>query len=1014
MRKYYSLIVAVLLSALIPLNAQKLDLQAFIDGLRSSSLSRADDVVEIDLANFNCDLTQTLKIKGQSLRFINGTLKFRDDINGNVLVSISENAYVEIAESAIFTDSPECMSYTKIVELEESRLNIIGGKIIAEHNGYGIYVKGSSSVINVVNGIVKGHIINDDPYSITLNGGIVDNVELWDKTSSIYIGGNLNLKFVSMTDKDFNIKLQCISPIENDITYSKGSNWTDFNLDNVIAVGHNYNLTKEDLNHIFLDPEKYDIEKWELYLEDNCVKVREKSEEPSLKTADDLQAIIDKIASDGNTYLQTIVIPEDGIVLEHHINVPSGCRIILTGGTIKVGEDFDKNTGSDMVFGIQNGASLELENITYDGNNQFHHYSSFFNSGSLTFGENVSVKNLYAEEQSYGAFIMGSGSNCLRVNSGEFVLKIPFVNNPEPGEVQIAGGTIKILSNDNYNPVITGKVFFEMSGGKILHEADKMAVLITEGYFSIRDGYIHAVGDAVSAPSTSYMGGEINAKATNLTKGSITGSPSLAVEMIYASGSSTVAGDVRLPKLQLQSDTKITITSALQYDWALSADWMKFELETPFLLSNNYTITKEDFAKITFLEMPLDREAYYDEVHHTVQLREKDNLSNSDDLQKFIDGLAGGDKGTPENPVEIVPSEDGLDIDKDVDLGNDLQAFIDGLGKNGKENKVIRLCGGNLTIGRGSCITFKNLQVDGCNGSNHIYVHGTLIIDIDIYIRNFQKAFVHVMPGGKVIWRGGDASGASDIIRNEGGTIEVEGGKIVSLGTPIINLSGTINVYYGTTIIGAITSIINGGVGSTEGTILINGATVMGGIINYGSLSMTSGSINGGDDSVGIENYGYLWIEGGYISGVGGSRSIWTQTDIYLCGCTDLSDIYIARGVKVYITEEMSVIFRIHFIDSYGFETGESIIEGAAGYTLTEMDCEYFVIPLPDNYIWSYDKTLLAVVITDISGINTIISDDSEVWDVYSLDGIKVGRSDNLNSLSSGIYIINGNKIYLK
>lgn len=1002
-------------------NAQKADLQEFVDGLGLRSVSRADDVTEIDLANYSFPGSKALEIHGGiKVKFINGTLQPNSTYDGTIL-KISDNSYVELAETAAIKSGPSSYSYTGLVKLSGGTFRLTGGDMLPYKSNYAyqemIDTDGNSSnILEVESGEIYGTVnISSAKDQVNISGGSIYMFHAWDGVYSFSGDADIHA-FASMNDK-FNITPAYTSPLKHKISFQTR---TEINKQNEIAFGKSgvYELTQSDVEKMSFIPDKNysQPENWELYLEDNCVKVREKIEGLELKTADDLQALIDKIAKEGNTdfvNIGIIDIPEEGIIIDKPIDVKEGTFVKLTGGPIKVADDFDKNTGADFVFTVSGMGMLKFEDITYDGNSQFHHYSSFLiNGGNLTFGENVIIKNLYAEEQNSGSFIEANGHQVF-VYSGEFNLKIPFLNCNKTTEVMIVGGTIRTLENKYDYPAIKGEGVISMLGGTV-EGLGVNKYVIEARTFGIDDGYIGSRDGAIHAKYTYYKGGQIEAMYTDLVSGSITGSPSLAVETIYVSGSSSVAGDVKLPKLRLQSDTKITITSALQYDWTFSADWSKFELEKSFLLSNNYTITKEDFAKMTFLEMPSDREAYYDEVLHTVQLREKKDLSNSDDLQSFIDGLAGGDKGTSENPVEIVPSEDGLDIDKDVDFGNDLQAFIDGLGKNGKENKVIRLCGGNVTIGRGSCLTFRNLQVDGCEGNNHIYVHGTLIIDVNIYIRNFREAFVHVMPGGKIIWRGGDASGVSDIIRNEGGTVEIEGGKIVSLVTPVINISGTINIYYGTTISGTTTSIINGLEGSTDGIIVVDGGIVNGGIINYGSLTVVSGSIDGGNDSVGIENYGYLWIDGGYISGVGGSRSIWTKTDIYLCGCTDLTDIFIAKGVKIYITAEMSVIFRVHFIEETGFEVGKAIIEGADGYVLTDSDCEYFVIPLPDNYRWSYDKNLRAVIISDISGIDNVVSDDSNVWDVYSLKGIKVGKSDNLNLIPSGIYIINGKKIYLK
>ena len=67
---------------------------------------------------------------------------------------------------------------------------------------------------------------------------------------------------------------------------------------------------------------------------------------------------------------------------------------------------------------------------------------------------------------------------------------------------------------------------------------------------------------------------------------------------------------------------------------------------------------------------------------YLTHIKDKDkakSIANSDDLQAFIDGLSGnGDKGTAEEPKVIPVSDEGLTIDKEVNIEDDLQLLIDG------------------------------------------------------------------------------------------------------------------------------------------------------------------------------------------------------------------------------------------------------------------------------------------------------------------------------------------------
>ena len=83
------------------------------------------------------------------------------------------------------------------------------------------------------------------------------------------------------------------------------------------------------------------------------------------------------------------------------------------------------------------------------------------------------------------------------------------------------------------------------------------------------------------------------------------------------------------------------------------------------------------------------------------------SIANSDDLQDFIDGLLNsGEKGTAESPKEIPVAKDGLTIDKDVDIEDDLQLLIDGE-KSESGNVNMSFTGGTIKLfGTGGCWGF--------------------------------------------------------------------------------------------------------------------------------------------------------------------------------------------------------------------------------------------------------------------------------------------------------------------
>ena len=81
-------------------------------------------------------------------------------------------------------------------------------------------------------------------------------------------------------------------------------------------------------------------------------------------------------------------------------------------------------------------------------------------------------------------------------------------------------------------------------------------------------------------------------------------------------------------------------------------------------------------------------------------------VDDSDDLQDFINGL-GDNKGTEEDPVQVPVGNNGLTVDKDVDI-DDLQLFIDG-SVAGSQYLSIHYANGTLTIHTGSSFSFSHV-----------------------------------------------------------------------------------------------------------------------------------------------------------------------------------------------------------------------------------------------------------------------------------------------------------------
>jgi len=95
-------------------------------------------------------------------------------------------------------------------------------------------------------------------------------------------------------------------------------------------------------------------------------------------------------------------------------------------------------------------------------------------------------------------------------------------------------------------------------------------------------------------------------------------------------------------------------------------------------------------------------------------------VSNSDDLQDFINGLSGSDdKGTEKDPKKIPVSPDGMDVDKDVSVNDDLQLFIDGAGNNGGGLVAVKFTRGLINMSNEACgWQFRNVIFSDGNAAN--------------------------------------------------------------------------------------------------------------------------------------------------------------------------------------------------------------------------------------------------------------------------------------------------------
>lgn len=163
-------------------------------------------------------------------------------------------------------------------------------------------------------------------------------------------------------------------------------------------------------------------------------------------------------------------------------------------------------------------------------------------------------------------------------------------------------------------------------------------------------------------------------------------------------------------------------------------------------------------------------------------LENYENVSNSDDLLDFINGLVeNNNKGTEENPVLVPVGDNGLTIDKDVVIGDDLQLLFDG---EEKGNQIpIYIEGGTLTPLIGSFLMFVDVSLNN-SSSQAIGLKGEISesnnCEIDIE--------------GKVVFANSTLKAGSYMVNNRQGGIliikentSVDNGLIVNSGNLYID-----------------------------------------------------------------------------------------------------------------------------------------------------------------------------------------------------------------------------------
>lgn len=124
------------------------------------------------------------------------------------------------------------------------------------------------------------------------------------------------------------------------------------------------------------------------------------------------------------------------------------------------------------------------------------------------------------------------------------------------------------------------------------------------------------------------------------------------------------------------------------------------------------------------------------------------DVANSDDLQNFINRLANsGDKGTEDNPKEVPVSSDGLDIDNDINMEDDLQLFINGTGIGTTGRLVVKFTHGVINNNGNSGWRFGNVVFSDGNTSEvqnvKVYANRSIMTKVKGFINSGKLTFAN-------------------------------------------------------------------------------------------------------------------------------------------------------------------------------------------------------------------------------------------------------------------------------
>lgn len=1014
-------------------------LQAALDALANQQTRATQSTIyDFDLSTLSDadkTLTTTLEVRnGLHVRFINGTLTRTADATGP-MVRVTNSSTLEIGKDAIFfnngtdhtsgttstpntspvvslqkgnvivssngqirmkslSSSKQNVSRTTVVQVKETDSSIevevdgcsvnvrddayIDGtvesscesseiRVISGYVKY-VYIVGKSSSLEVFGGSIGG-VTTYSP--IKVNGGTIKYIHAY--SCNIYLSGSAS-EGTSQFELNYGSQVCITSALTHNINLDIPVGYIKNNL--ILACGEGYKLTSSDLEKIKFSkkfPTTGHIDaviakrQYDLVLQDNQVILTEKK-----ISADNLQASLDEIASEGisspNNPVRLTNLYNNIYAIDKMITVPSNCYVILSGLIMSV----SKNIPQDMVFSVEANAGIEFQDVVFDGS-EINKWGSWFilrdKTAELTVGTGCTFKipgcgtEKYTQESN---FSLCSGDGTFTYKSGVF---------SSLQDATYGKGNIIIEGGEIYSKTtVINAASLTMTGGSIYGGYGNSDYLVKTSTLQVTGGELHSLNKS-------------HIIFADFDDAEISGGKYVGSKGMFRVGKNLflLSGSYTSPIIYMKKDARLHLTQAENLAYTLQGDWNQYTLDKYFI-----THVSGGLKQLNFESLPYGVEPYFNPNTYQVKLWEKQQ-----NLQDWLDNLPPEGADTKE-PIEYPIPSGGIDADGPGSIGGGIQAILDGMGVNGCNLPFYVGGKTNIVIQSGTAVTMRNIDFilkDGAKDNGYIYVEGTLIIDVNINITRIHR-LIRVLPGGRVIWKGGNGTG-TDITKEfiyveKGGSLEYYGGTI-SGGEFGFHGYGTIYIYDGN-----IGGTKYGGYTYPSGTTTISGGTISGGYYNGGITYVTGGTFLGGGSGTGSHVYyngkgGTTTITGG-IFGSGGSGTIYNDGILNLGGDGYTYDaIYNGANGRIYIIGKLNIIIRIH-ISITDIILDTPIILGGDGYVLTEDDIKHIQIVLPNGYSWKYNPTLRGIIITTTTGVDAVNADATSSNSYYDVSGRKIEK----------------------